>query len=272
MDLVNFRVGDKYIALNILDILVTERYQEDLTTIPTEDKSFLGVKDYVGTPTPVFDLGLIMNNIVTEQVNKALVERFAQGEREHIEWFAALENAIKTGVDFNLERSSQKSMFGAWYHDFSVEDDDLSSLLKRFEEPLNQLYALADKLLALRDSDQLDEALRILELERGGCYAQLKRLFDDAQVQITESYKPIIVYTTTDGRTPYIGLLVDSVEDSVNINDDEIKSLSKIIETGFKLNEQTQQMLNGIVKINNKYSLIIDSTAIFKKDEETALA
>ena len=57
MDLVNFRVGEKYIALNILDILVTERYQKDLTTIPTDDKSFLGVKDYVGTPTPVFDLG-----------------------------------------------------------------------------------------------------------------------------------------------------------------------------------------------------------------------
>ncbi|MCJ8270401.1 MAG: chemotaxis protein CheW, partial [Psychrosphaera sp.] len=74
MDLVNFRVGEKYIALNILDILVTERYQEDLTTIPTEDKSFLGVKDYVGTPTPVFDLGLIMNNVVTQQINANLVD------------------------------------------------------------------------------------------------------------------------------------------------------------------------------------------------------
>jgi len=272
MDLVNFRVGEKYIALNILDILVTERYQEDLTTIPTEDKSFLGVKDYVGTPTPVFDLGLIMNNVVTEQVNKELVGRFAKGEREHQQWFAALEASIKTGAAFNLEKSYQKCEFGSWYANLTVEDEELSSLLKRFDEPHQKLHALADKLFTLRDSDQLDEALRLIEVERAGSFTQLQRLFEDAQVQVTESYKPIIVYTTVDGRTPYIGLLVDSVEDSVNINDDEIKSLSKIIETGFKLNEQTQQMLNGIVKINGKYSLIIDSTAIFEKDTEAALA
>ena len=272
MDLVNFKVGEKYIALNILDILVTERYQEDLTTIPTDDKSFLGVKDYVGTPTPVFDLGLIMNNVVTEQVNNNLVKRFADGDRECIEWFAALEKSIKTGISFDLETSATKTEFGKWYHNFTTEDEDLTSLLKRFDEPHKKLHTSADKLLGLIESDQLDEALRLLEIARTTHLAQLKRLFTDAQVQVTESYKPIIVYTTTDGSTPYIGLLVDSVEDSVNINDDQIKSLGKIIETGFKLNEQTQQMLNGIVKINKKYSLIIDPTAIFKKENEAISA
>ena len=232
MDLVNFRVGEKYIALNILDILVTERYQEDLTTIPTDDKSFLGVKDYVGTPTPVFDLGLIMNNVVTEQTNNELVEKFSKGEKEHVDWFATLEQSIKTGIAFDAEKSSHKCEFGAWYDNLTVEDEDLSSLLKRFKEPHKRLHALADKLIGLRDSDQLDEALRLLEAERNGTLIQLRRLFEDAQMQVIESYKPIIVYTTVDGRTPYIGLLVDSVEDSVNIDDDEIKSLNKIIETG----------------------------------------
>ena len=272
MDLVNFKVGEKYIALNILDILVTERYQEDLTTIPTDDKSYLGVKDYVGTPTPVFDLGLIMNNVVTEQVNKNLVQRFADGEKEHLEWFSALEKSIKTGVPFAQEHSASKCNFGSWYNSFTTEDEDLTSLLKRFDEPHKKLHATADKLLSLVESDQLDDALRLLEATRTTYLSQLKRLFDDAQIQVTESYKPIIVYTTTDGSTPYIGLLVDSVEDSVNINDNEIKSLGKIMETGFKLNDQTQQMLNGIVKINNKYSLIIDSTAIFRKEDEAISA
>src|SRR6056300_411424 len=103
MDLVNFRVGEKYIALNILDILVTERYQEDLTTIPTDDLSFLGVKDYVGTPTPVFDLGLIMNNKVTQEVNTNLVEVFVKGEREHEQWLSALEDSLKNDVSFTAE-------------------------------------------------------------------------------------------------------------------------------------------------------------------------
>lgn len=270
MDLVNFRVGEKYIALNILDILVTERYQEDLTTIPTDDQSFLGVKDYVGTPTPVFDLGLIMNNRVTQEVNANLVEVFTKGEREHEQWLDALEDSLKNNMPFSAEKSAHKCQFGSWYENFTVEDEELSSLLKRFDVPHKRMHQLADKLLSLKESGQLEEALKLLEVERHGTAVQLKRLFEDAQIQITESYKPIIVYTTTDGRTPYIGLLVDSVEDSVNIDDSEIKSLNKIMETGFKLNEQTQKMLNGIVKINNKYSLIIDSTAIFHKDEEPA--
>ncbi len=267
MDLVNFRVGEKYIALNILDILVTERYQEDLTTIPTEDHSFLGVKDYVGTPTPVFDLGMIMNNQITEEVNLKLVELLAKGEREHDEWMIALEYALKNSTAFTKELSCHKCVFGNWYDSFSSDDEDLSSLLKRFDEPHRRLHDLADQLINLANSAQLDEALQILEKEKSITYNPLKRLFEDARTQITESYKPIIVYTTVDGRTPYIGLLVDSVEDSVNIMDSEIKSLSKIMETGFKLNDQTQKMLNGIVKIDNKYSLIIDSTAIFKQDE-----
>ena len=217
-------------------------------------------------------LVLIMNNVVTEQANNQLVEMFTKGEREHIDWFAALEESITTGVAFGGEKSSHKCEFGVWHDNSTVEDEELSSLLKRFEEPHKRLHSLADKLIGLCDSDQMDEALRILETERHGTLTQLRRLFDDAQTQVTESYKPIIVYTTVDGRTPYIGLLVDSVEDSVNINDDEIKSLNKIIETGFKLNAQTQKMLNGIVKINNKYSLIIDSTAIFTKEDEVQSA
>ncbi|MFT5163238.1 MAG: chemotaxis signal transduction protein [Alteromonadaceae bacterium] len=267
MDLVNFRVGEKYIALNILDILVTERYQQDLTTIPTQDLSFLGVKDYVGTPTPVFDLGLIMNNQVTEEVNIRLLELLGKGEREHDEWLIALEHSLLNNTPFVLEKSSQKCGFGIWYDNFNTDDEDLASLLKRFDDPHKRLHELADTLVNLKNSGQLDVALKMLEKEKSVTYTPLKRLFEDARTQITESYKPIIVYTTVDGRTPYIGLLVDSVEDSVNIMDSEIKSLSKIMETGFKLNAQTQKMLNGIVKINDKYSLIIDSTAIFKHED-----
>lgn len=271
MDLVNFRVGEKYIALNILDILVTERYQEDLTTIPTEDQSFLGVKDYVGTPTPVFDMGLIMNNKVTKDVNSSLIETFSKAEKAHQDWLDSLEQSVRNNTVFNGERNAQKCEFGLWYDKFSIEDEELAGLIKKFDAPHKRIHQLADKVLALQEAGQTEEALNMLSLERQGTLVQLKRLFEDAQTQVIESYKPIIVYTTTDGRTPYIGLLVDSVEDSVNIDDNEVKSLSKIMETGFQLNEQTQNMLNGIVKINNKYSLIIDSTAIFTKEEQQAV-
>ena len=78
MELINFKVGCKTISLKILDILLTERFDNNLTTLPNNNKSFIGVKDYMDIPTPVFDLGIILNNISTEQSNK------------HIQWTVSM--------------------------------------------------------------------------------------------------------------------------------------------------------------------------------------
>ena len=45
MDLINFRVGQKTISLKILDILLTERYEGNLTSLPNENKSLISLKN-----------------------------------------------------------------------------------------------------------------------------------------------------------------------------------------------------------------------------------
>ena len=74
MDFINFKVGQKTIALKILDILLTERFENNLTALPNNNKSFIGVKDYMGSPTPIFDLGLILNNESTHATNASLAD------------------------------------------------------------------------------------------------------------------------------------------------------------------------------------------------------
>ncbi|EGI71336.1 methyl-accepting chemotaxis sensory transducer [Pseudoalteromonas distincta] len=75
MELINFKVGCKTISLKILDILLTERFDNNLTTLPNNNKSFIGVKDYMDIPTPVFDLGIILNNISTEKSNAHVLKQ-----------------------------------------------------------------------------------------------------------------------------------------------------------------------------------------------------
>ncbi|TMO94170.1 chemotaxis protein, partial [Pseudoalteromonas sp. S3178] len=87
MDLINFRVGQKTISLKILDILLTERYEENLTDLPNDNPSFLGVKDYMGVPTPIFDLGLILNNQSSHDINRALIDLLMEHEQEQKSWF-----------------------------------------------------------------------------------------------------------------------------------------------------------------------------------------
>ncbi|MEL0649662.1 chemotaxis protein, partial [Pseudoalteromonas agarivorans] len=75
----------------MLDILLTERFNNDLTTLPNNNKSFIGDKDYMETPTPVFDLGNILNGNSTEQSNKHALAQLRKWQESLEVWFTCLE-------------------------------------------------------------------------------------------------------------------------------------------------------------------------------------
>ncbi|OHU86095.1 MULTISPECIES: CZB domain-containing protein [Pseudoalteromonas] len=266
MDLINFRVGQKTISLKILDILLTERYEGDLTTLPNENPSFLGVKDYMGTPTPIFDLGIILNKQSSYDINNALVELLKNREEEHRQWLQALERSVIKGQDFDKPRDPKQCAFGQWFYSFKTENEDLKAILSRFEEPHNRLHSLADKLLTLCDQDKKQQAVTMLERERATTFIKLMRLFESAREQISLDHKPIIVFTTQDGHKPHIGLLVDQVEDNIHCEEDEIKSLSEITNIGFEIDPQTKKMMQGLIKRGNTHSVLIDPSSIFRPE------
>lgn len=266
MDLINFRVGQKTISLKILDILLTERYEGNLTSLPNENPSFLGVKDYMGTPTPIFDLGLILNNQSSSEVNNALVKLLHTREQDQKVWFQALEKSVRNDIPFTEVRDPKQTEFGRWLYSFKTENEDLKALLARFEEPHTQLHTLSDVLLDMCSNEQRDEAIQRLEKERTTTYQKLIRLFESAREQITLDHKPIIVFTTQDGQKPHIGLLVDQVEDNIHCDESEIKSLNEITSLGFEIDPQTKQMMRGLIERGETHSVLIDPSAIFRPE------
>ncbi|CCQ12685.1 hypothetical protein PALB_36250 [Pseudoalteromonas luteoviolacea B = ATCC 29581] len=269
MDLINFKVGHKTISLQILDILLTERYDGNLTSLPNKNPSFLGIKDYMGTPTPIFDLGIILNDQSSSEINRELIQLFKDREQDHKAWLSSLEQTIAHGTPFTKAKDPHQCEFGRWFYSFKTENDDLKALLARFEEPHNQLHQLADKLISLCDEGNKKDALQLLEKERITTYMKLIRLFESAREQIELDHKPIIVFTTLDGRTPHVGLLVDQVEDNVRCDESEIKSLHELTNVGFDIDPQTKRMMRGLIKRGNKHSVIIDPAAIFRPEHLT---
>ncbi len=266
MDFINFKVGSKTIALKILDILLTERYENNLTSLPNENDSFIGVKDYLETPTPIFDLGIMLNKQSTQVSNKQLSDLLITLENEHIAWMNALEQSILTDVPFNKEKDPDRCELGHWYRNFKTDNEDLSGILARFEAPHRALHQIADKLLLLAQQGQREKALAEFSEHKRNTFTLLLRLFESAREQIVLDYKPIIVFTTKDGINPYLGLLVDKVEDGISVDKSEIKSLSELTNVGFKLDTQTRNMMSGLIKREDKYSLIIDPAAIFRPE------
>ena len=256
MDLVNFQVGAKTVALPILNILLTERYDKDLTEIPNENPSFIGVKDFMNLPVPVFDLGKILNNASTADSNRALATQLMTFKDDVLSWISELDNKLENN-SVNTPTPPEQLEYAKWLSGFLCDNEDLESLLQRIISPMSELYQHFEQMLG--ENAQSSSWSRV----KATLNSHIQRLFDSAIEQVEMGYKPIIVFTTTDGREPHVGLLVDKVEDSLHVEEADIKSLDSVTSVGFQLDQQTTSMMQGLVQLESKHSLIIDPSALF---------
>ncbi len=263
MELINFKVGCKTISLKILDILLTERFKNDLTTLPNNNKSFIGVKDYMETPTPVFDLGIILNGNSTEQSNKHALEQLRKWQESLEVWFTHLEKSLTKNNTAISTNSTQLHNFEVFYQEFQTENEDLQAIMEKFDQPFKSLLQTMDKAAKASSDDNKKQVSKYIINIKQNSLMQLNRLFEAAKEQITLDYKPIIVFTTKDGSTPHVGLLVDKVEDNVDYKKEDIKPLDKLTEVGFDIDPQTKNMMRGLIKLAEKHSVLIDPSAIF---------
>jgi len=267
MELINFKVGCKTISLKILDILLTERFNNNLTTLPNNNKSFIGVKDYMETPTPIFDLGIILNGESTDKSNKSVLHALLNWEEQQTNWFNSLELKLLNNTSLLSEYEAEQHEFESFYSDFKTDNDDLKLTMSRFEQPFKALVVtLKEAILSHNLGDKKHVKILINHAKRD-IIIQLQRLFSSAKEQITLDYKPIIIFITNDGLTPYAGLLVDRVEDSIEYKKEDIKPLDKLTEVGFDIEPHTKSMMRGLVKLPNTHSILIDPNAIFNTEQ-----
>lgn len=257
MDLVNFQVGSKTVALPILNILLTERYEQNLTELPNENPSFIGVKDFMNVPVPVFDLGKILNKGSTADANRNLSQSLTQLKDDTLSWLQSLEGVVSGQSKKNKVGTPEQTKFCKWLADFSCDNEDLQSLLERIPAPLSELY----EFFMTQGDNEFNEG--DWHRRYTSVTSHVQRLFESAVDQVDVGYKPIIVFTTTDGRDPHVGLLVDKVEDSIHVDEADIKKLDSVTAIGFQLDAQTTAMMQGLVQLEDKHSLIIDPSSLF---------
>lgn len=260
MDLVNFQVGSKTVALPILNILLTERFDNDLTELPNDNVSFIGIKDFMNLPVPVFDLGFMLNGGSTADSNQDLIAKLQQHRTTTLQWLTTLNGQVQQSTNGINFESAQQTPYVKWLNSFNSDSEDLSAILQRISELLDSLYKQA--------CDSQNQQSWQRGFDNG--LSHISRMFDSAIEQVEVSYKPIIVFTTKDGREPHVGLLVDKVEDSINVAESEIKALNAVTAQGFEIDEQTKQMMQGLVQLENKHSLIIDPSNLFVEQQQSA--
>lgn len=272
MDLINFKVGDKTISLKILDILLTERFNDNLTELPNNNKSFIGVKEYMNTPTPIFDLGIILNGLSTEQSNTASLELLRNWQTKFLRWFEEIECNLAEHKRPSMNNEFKPHDFELFYTQFKTDNEELQHTISKFDLAFKPLLKKIMVIFEANNNNENDKKIASAQFEelKRHDLNQLDRLFDSAKEQISLEYKPIIVFTTTDGVNPHVGLLVDKVEDNIDYKQEDIKPLNKLTDVGFDIDPQTKNMMHGLIKLANKHSVLIDPKAIFKPHNLTA--
>lgn len=138
-----------------------------------------------------------------------------QRRQDHLDWMAALEDSLRSGVPFAKARDPRQCAFGKWYYAHSSQDRRLNLLLGQFDQPHATIHALADRLLALVEDGRGGEALHAFEEARNTTLATLMRLFDTAQELVVELQRRIAVIVSDDDATCALG--ADGVRDIVNV-------------------------------------------------------
>jgi len=183
--------------------------------VPNVHPAVRGVVNLRGVVLGMVDLRALIGAQPADAEAAALADELATHERAHRAWIGELEAATAEGRPFTLTTDPQACDFGRWRDGFQPENLQLRALLQRMDEPHRHIHDLAQRVVALNQRGQPDEARALIARTRDNGLARLLRLFGDARELVMNSHRDIALVLSLAGRTP-LALLVDSV-DSVSV-------------------------------------------------------
>lgn len=153
-----------------------------------------------------------------EEIHAMLPQR----RQDHLDWMAALEDAIRGNGAFAKARNPRECAFGKWFYAYHARDRRLGLLLGRFEQPHALIHGLADKLLALAEQGQAREALRLFDEARGATLAKLMQLFDAAEALVVELQRRVAIIVADGDAICALG--ADGIHDIETVPAGQVKS------------------------------------------------
>ena len=256
-----FWSGDQWFAANVVNILSVTQDLDDLQPTPFKLKGAIGTIRYQSKPVLICDFSQMLGIPAGRELREELIETLTAREQDHVEWLNALEDSLNNDVPFSKARDPHQCAFGKWYDNFKTRDSELMEILSRFDTPHKTIHALADELLGLKSAGQLDKALAKLQHARVNTLANLRKQFAYARDQISSSIRPVVLYLTTDGSTPLIGLMIDEINDVISFSKNEMNGLDSL---SFANAIDCQEIFDGYLsKEGERDCLLINPNKIY---------
>ncbi|WP_027859808.1 CZB domain-containing protein [Marinobacterium jannaschii] len=211
-----FSIGDRHFGIDVKNILAFTDSFTDIKSAAQDSTGFIGYLDYRETLVQVFECATALKLPRERDLQEALISELNSYQQAHIDWVDALTQSITEGKPFTKARDPRMCDFGKWYYSFTTEDEGLRGMLKKLENPHNQIHALADRLLAMRDADDTAQAIRTLEIERDTTLKNLLRTLHSIQDYLRTNIHPVVLHITHDGQTPWFSMVLDEIDEIID--------------------------------------------------------
>ena len=192
---ITFKAGQALFALAVDRIqYITSANSITVHEAPNQQNQMQNVFDFAGKPTLLYSFSKIIGGQSQSEIVADLNALLAQREQDHIGWINALEHSILTGEPFTKATDPHKCAFGLWYDNYKPDDDELASIMARFDAPHKRIHSLAEKLLALAKNETgVKEAIALLQQERISTLKELMHIFNLARSRLDDILKPVVI-------------------------------------------------------------------------------
>ncbi len=235
-----------------------------VTRVPHSPSFISGVINHRGTIIPVIDARALLGFGMRGQEANQLSARFSEFREYYTEWLDTLENAVLDNAPFERGSDPARSRFGRWYASVMEGASDncreelaeatISAIVKRMYAPYQRMFAIVQRVMELRNQDNTDEALSVIENTRTEDFAELCDLFDQVLGAIDRLYESMLVITEYGGQKAAIA--VDGVSFVADCKDSDIEPLPDTADN--------TEFLSGLVhRADGSYILIADIGNIY---------
>ncbi|MCP5068442.1 MAG: hypothetical protein GY946_17920 [bacterium] len=228
---VSFRVHTRCYAVPIETVVEMTLLQnpEPIAGAPSWICGMMRLRDSV---VPILDLRKRLGMGDLKQEVTEIATELQQRKNDHVVWLQTLEESCASGARFELQKDPTQCAFGRWFYAFDTEDETLGNQIAKFEEPHNQIHALADLCLGLATDGKQDEAQEIIDNARETELRDMIDLFDHTTREMVDRSRQMVIILQ--GEAENLGLAVDRIDSVATIEDTHIdpRPLHELERTG----------------------------------------
>lgn len=237
IEVITFYEGQTQYATPVSAVRYIEQDRRKTTRIEFNKELGAEVTTYQNKPVPIFDFAGLMGCEAEYIKNIKLMQLLDDHEKDHRNWMISLEESLRSGSEFTLARDPNLCKFGQWYNDFKSEDELLADIMEDFDGPHRHIHAPVDRLLAMRDAGEQEEALVELEKVKVTSFVKLMNLFKAAKDRIENITRPILIFIDTESKM--VAIRLNAISDIVTYqvgsftSKDEVDDSSELNELNF---------------------------------------